>query len=505
MSSRRIVTSFAFLVTAAAPLAAQAAADRCAALLKQRFDATSVVVQKAEQVAAGPVPAHCRVEGVIEPRTGRNGKPYAIGFAVALPAEWNGRFLFQGGGGLNGTLNPPLGAAAAGDRPALARGFAVASTDSGHRGAVFDGSFLEDQEATLNFLYDGVAKTTLVARQLVAAYYRKPAEHAYFVGCSTGGREAMMMAQRFPHHFDGIVAGAPAMRTNYSNLSTRWVTTALNAVAPKDPHGNASTGEALSAADRKVVVDGLLEACDARDGRADGMIFDVQGCGFDPAALVCRNGSRDHCLTQPQADAIRKAFAGPRTRAGAAPYPGFPYDTGIAAQGRGIPGLLGGGTPPEGPKPQGSEMDVDAEAALAHDGRSMAGDTNAWTQLSAFTGHGGKLIFFHGVSDPWFSAWDTVQYYERLAKDNAPLVTAEWSRLFLVPGMGHCRGGDATLDQFDLLTPLVAWVEEGRAPDSVVATGAAFPGRSRPLCPWPHHAHYDGRGDAETAAAYRCR
>ncbi|MET0290731.1 MAG: tannase/feruloyl esterase family alpha/beta hydrolase [Steroidobacteraceae bacterium] len=488
----------------------------CAALTGLKFSEVHASVQKAVWIPAGAapaepgatagpqLPAHCRVEGVIDPRKGRNGRDYAIGFAVSLPQEWNGRFLFQGGGGLNGTLLPPLGAAAAGDRPALARGFAVASTDSGHKGAGFDGTFLEDQIATLNFLYQGVARSTVAAKQVVTAYYAKPADRSYFVGCSTGGREAMMMSQRFPDYYDGIVAGAPAMRTSYSNLATRWVTASLNAVAPKDAQGRSQTDRALSTADRKLVVDGLLKACDALDGQADGLIFDVKNCRFDPAELACKGPKTASCLTTAQTDAIRKGFAGPHTRAGIAVYTGFPYDTGISSQGRGIPGLLNGGMSMEGPAPTGAEMDVDAQATVAHDGRSMAGDSNAWTNLSGFNGKGGKLVFFHGVSDPWFSAFDTIQYYERLEKDNAPLVLRDWSRLYLVPGMGHCRGGDRTLDRFDLLSPTVEWVEKGKAPEGVVATGDSLPGRSRPLCPWPEHAQYQGSGNAEDARNYSC-
>ena len=139
-----------------------------------------------------------------------------IRFALALPDRWSGRFLFQGGGGLNGSVNPPLGAAAAGATPALARGFAVVSTDSGHRGAGFDRGFFADQDATLNFLFAANPKVAQVAKRLIDVYYRKPADHSYFVGCSTGGREAMMMSQRYPTTFDGIVAGAPAMRTGRS-------------------------------------------------------------------------------------------------------------------------------------------------------------------------------------------------------------------------------------------------------------------------------------------------
>jgi pimeloyl-ACP methyl ester carboxylesterase len=518
MSLSRSRSILLAVLLAGGPALGSAAPMRCADLVKLHIPGSTMQVQKAQAVAAGPaarnpnappgpallLPAHCRVEGVIDPRTGVGGKPYAIRFAVALPEKWNGRFLFQGGGGLNGTLNPPLGAQAAGDTPALARGFAVVSTDSGHQAAGFDASFTEDQEALLNFLYQSVGKVTHVAKHIVAAHYGKPADKSYFVGCSTGGREAMILTQRFPNEYDGVVAGAPAMRTNYSNLAVRWITTALNGAAPLGPDGKPQADKALSPGDRKLFIDALLKSCDALDGIADGMIFNTRGCHFDPQVLACPGAKTDQCLSAAQVTAIKKGFAGPVTAKGLQVYPGYLYDTGIASMGRGIPGLLVTGTNPEGPRPTGTSMDVEAEAALAHDGRSMAGDTNAWTNLATFRGHGGKLIFFHGNSDPWFSALDTVGYYERLAKDNGSGPVQDWSRLFLVPGMGHCQGGDATLDRFDLVDAIVAWVEKGTAPAQVIATGTSLPGRSRPLCPYPQHAQYVGSGDPQSAANFRC-
>jgi feruloyl esterase len=134
----------------------------------------------------------------------------------------------------------------------------------------------------------------------------------------------------------------------------------------------------------------------------------------------------------------------------------------------------------------------------------MLGDTDAWTNLSTFRNRGGKLIFFHGVSDPWFSAQDTVRYYEQLGRDSGATPVQEWSRLFLVPGMGHCAGGEATLDRFDFVDPIVQWVEQKRAPESAVATGVSMPGQSRPLCPYPAFAHYMGSGDDKSAASYQC-
>jgi pimeloyl-ACP methyl ester carboxylesterase len=496
----------AFLVCLA-PVAA--AAQPCAALTKFAMPEHRVLIRQAQEIKVSApgvtpaVPAHCRVDGVIDERVGRDGKPYGIGFAVSLPAAWNGRFLFQGGGGLNGSVQPPLGGGYAGDRSALARGFAVASTDSGHQSTGFDGSFFRDQQATLNFLYQAVAEVTVVAKAIIARHYGKPQEHAYFVGCSTGGREAMMMSQRFPNYFDGIVAVAPAARTSFSNLGLRHATTALNAIAPPDAQGKPQTRAALSDADRRLLIDGLLEACDALDGNKDGLVFAPRKCAFDPATLACQGDKKESCLSSAQVNAIRTVMNGPRTTAGRQVYPGYFYDTGIATT-QGLPGVLAGPMIPEG-RPAGTTMDVDAAAHDAMDARAMVGDSSDWTNLSTFRGHGGKLIFAHGVSDPWFSAKESVRYYELLGRDNAEVPLAEWSRLFLVPGMGHCGGGTRALDQFDMLSAVIEWVESGRAPERVIATGASAPGESRPLCPYPQHAHFSGNGDAREAASYTCQ
>ncbi|HET9863496.1 MAG TPA: DUF6351 family protein, partial [Steroidobacteraceae bacterium] len=382
----KIPVAFCALLVGA--ITSAAAATPCDTLSKFTSVEHRIDIRKVSQESA-----YCRVDGVIDARTGRDGKPYGIGFAVALPAQWNGRFLFQGGGGLNGSVQPPLGAQYAGERNALERGFAVASTDSGHQGAVFDASFLQDQQAALDFLSQGVATAAVIARQLVAQRYGKAPEHSYFVGCSTGGREAMLMSQRYPAYFDGIVAVAPAMRTSFSNLGLRHATTALNVM-----------GGRFDETQRQLIIDALLEACDALDGQRDGFIFATQDCRFDPGTLACKDESHDRCLTSAQVEAIRTVMRGPRTASGRQVYPGYFYDTGILNT-QGLPGILAGPMIPEG-KPAGTSMDVDAAAAEAMTARAMVGDTNAWTNLGAFRGHGGKLIFMHGLSDPWFSAQD---------------------------------------------------------------------------------------------------
>jgi tannase/feruloyl esterase len=452
-----------------------------------------------------PLPAYCRLSATIDSRTGPDGKSYGIGFALTLPAEWNARFLFQGGGGLNGSVAPPLGRTGKGDT-ALARGFAVVTTDTGHRGEVFDASFMADQQASLDFAYQAVGRVASVAKQVLALHYGRPPAHSYFVGCSTGGREGMLMAERYPTYFDGIVVGAPAMRTSFSGIGDEWVATMLNRVAPPDASGKPDGSRAFSDADRKAVIDGLLAACDGADGIRDGIVSDPNGCRFDPASLGCAGAKAEGCLSGAQVEALAKAFAGPKDSKGRQVYPGFPFDTGITAT-QGIPGLLAGGLNPVGPRFTATEMNVDERAdRAAADPQMQIANTWSWTKLNTFSGHGGKLLFYHGVSDPWFSALDTVDYYERMTRANggADAVTA-WSRLFLVPGMGHCGGGPATLDTFDMLSPVVDWVEGGTAPPAIRATGRAWPGRSRPLCPYPSHAQYRGTGDVEDAASFECR
>ena len=456
--------------------------------------------------ATGPLPEHCRVDGVINRRKGVDGEEFGIRFALALPeaAVWNGDFLMHGGGGGNGVVAYPTGASYSGDTSGLARGFVVASTDTGHKSKTgpFDFSFMRDQQAYLDFAYLANAEVAGVAKKIIAQYYAKPAAYSYFMGCSTGGREGMILSQRYPTVFNGIVSGDPAMRTGLSNLAIgKWIPIAYNQAAPKDSSGKPQIDKFLSDSERKLFMSALMDRCDAKDGVADGMISDPLGCDFDPAVLSCRAGQSDACIAPEKIAAIKKAFAGPKNSYGTQVYPGFLYDAGIAETGP-VPGLLALGTRGLfGPYPTTTEIDVDKEALHASDPLVEPASTN----LSTFSGSGGKIIFFHGDSDPWFSPLDTLDYYKSLAPTNGGAEkVSEWSEMFLVPGMRHCGGGPA-LDQFDMLSAVVKWVEKGNAPDSVIATGKAFPGRSRPLCPYPRHAQYSGHGDSNDAANFSCQ
>ena len=506
-------------VLAQTPRATPAA---CEALQQLQLDGIALTVTKTEWFAAGaPLPrgrvggappaaanlsAYCRVDGVIDRRVGvPGGTTYGIGFALALPEAWSGRFLMQGGGGLNGSVQNPLGTSAAGDRSALARGFAVVSTDTGHTGAgAFDGTFQQDQQASLDFAYAAIGRVADLSKRIIARQYGKAPDKSYFAGCSTGGREAMLMAQRYPLLFDGVIAGAPAMRTSYSGIGDRWVAVTLNEVAPKNAQGQPITRDALTEAQKQAVIDGIVSACDANDGLADRMIFNVNACRFDPKTLVCAGAGNDRCLSPQQGAALEKAFAGPKDSKGRQVYPGFAWDAGLAST-QGIPGLLHGGQVIGGAAGSvGMDVDAAVERVRADPGEPVS-TTARWTNLNTFSGRGGKLLFWHGVSDPWFSALDTVDYYNRMTQANGGGDRVrEWSRLFLVPGAGHCGGGPS-LDKFDALDAMVRWVEQGVAPERLTATGAAFPGRSRPLCPYPLHGHYKGQGNPEDASNFECR
>src|SRR5579862_1642406 len=203
------------------PMAYAQTSTKCADLIKFKIPGVPMVITKAITIptssasggstaetsaTSATIPSHCQADGMINERTGADGRTYGIGFSLALPDNWNNRFLFQGGGGYNGSVRPPLGAAAAGDTPGLARGFVVASTDSGHKGTTFDRSYDADQQASLDFAQIAVARVTEIAKQMIAGYYGKPAQYSYFVGCSTGGREGMLMTQRYPTYFDAVVS-----------------------------------------------------------------------------------------------------------------------------------------------------------------------------------------------------------------------------------------------------------------------------------------------------------
>jgi feruloyl esterase len=282
-------------------------------------------------------------------------------------------------------------------------------------------------------------------------------------------------------------------------------------IAPKDSSGKPDPAKDFSASDRKLLAESIMNTCDANDGLKDGMIFNPQACHYDPAVLRCKGAKTESCLTSQQVDALQKAFAGPEDSRGNQAYPAFPWDTGYLQGASGPFAAFSSFLPAPGPSilasvEQPSNVDIDTLVARVRGDDNQTLTDTTWTNLSSFFGHGGKIVFYHGTSDPIFSPFDTLAYYKKMADANGGLNRAlNSSRFFFVPGMNHCQGGPATLDKFDLLGAVVNWVEKGTAPDSVVATGKDFPGRSRPLCAYPKHAQYKGQGNPEDAASFECR
>ena len=470
---------------------------------------------------------HCLITGSMNPRVGADGKNYMIGFQLSLPDAWNGRFLYVGGGGNDGTLRDTSAALTAGMVSPLLQGYAVVSTDAGHQGTLAAG-FGFDPQARIDHAYNAHDKTAVAAKSLISTRYGRGPTKSYFHGCSGGGRQGMMFSQRFPDYFDGIVAMAPAMRVSSgATVAAMWNNIRFTAIAPRDGAGNPILAQALSNADLSLVANRVVAACDAADGAADGMVNNFRACSFDPAVLQCSGAKADGCLSAPQVDALRQVFSGPRNSAGAALYAGQPWDPGIAASGwrDWTLGTSATATPnsryntlmvdalkhefftPPDPAFDPLKFNFDTDPARM-ESFSAVYDTYRDATLSAYKGRGGKLLFLHGMADPIFSALDTQAYYERLAANNGGMAaTQSFARAFFVPGMNHCSGGPAT-DNFDALQAMVNWVEQGQAPDAIAASAAAnnasFPNRKRPLCPYPKFAKYKGSGSLEDAASFTC-
>jgi hypothetical protein len=472
----------------------------------------------------GPQTAHCLVKGEVNKHTGADGVEYGDRFELRLPDAWTGRLLFQGGGGLDGMVSPAVGgfAVGSGERDALSRGYAVVSTDGGHQARnPADASFGSDPEALADYQYRSTDRVAMVAKKIVTQYYGRLPQHSYMVGCSNGGREAMIASQRYPNDFDGIVAGDPAFDLTRAAIAEAWASARFAEIAPRDANGIPQLHLALSDSDSKLLSTAILKKCDSLDGLTDGLIENPEACRFDPAALQCKAEKNDSCLSLGQVHAIQQTFAGPKSSAGAALYSDWPYDAGIGAPGwrawiLGTPQMpsinvmiypqfvnhiaLGPGDA-QLADPFAFNFDTDPQRIeKSHDKIDATS-----TQMAAFREHGGKIIFYTGMSDPVFSANDLIHYYQNLTHDSGGMEHGRaFARLFLIPGMNHCMGGPA-LDNFDALTRIENWVEKGEVPERISATGKTFPGRSRPLCSYPEIPRYKGSGSIEDAANFACK
>ena len=532
---RRAVLMSLALMGALSTAIAQAApgipsGESCGKLSGVKLDNTTIA--SAVEVPAGstvrnefppsesaPLPAHCLVRGEIGHHNGADGRAYGNKFELRLPNDWSGRLLFQGGGGLDGVVRPAVGMVVMDPTAhidmALARGYAVVSTDAGHDQATLKspGDFGADPQALADYIFSSTKVVTAAAQILVKSYYKRGSTHTYFMGCSEGGREGLIAAQRYPEVFDGVVAGAPAFHLTRAFVAEAWNSQAYAAIAPRAPNGMPDISQALTDQDLKILADAVLAKCDALDGVRDGSINDPIACGFDPDTIRCPAAQGNQCLATEKIAAIKKVFEGPKNAAGQALYSHWLYDSGVSEFGWRL-WMLGSGQMPAinvmiapaainglalGNKPPAIDifrMNFETDVARIDAGAPQLNATS--TDYAGFRRRNGKLLLYNGVSDPIFSAADLARYYDSIPDAKA------FSRLFLVPGMNHCGGGKAT-DQFDSLAAIQSWVEEGKAPERLVARGRAFPGRTRPLCPYPSVARYTGSGDVEAEASFECK
>lgn len=504
--------------------------------------------EKASPSAATSLPAHCVVAGTIDERIGVGSVPYGIQFELRLPAQWNGRFFFQGGGGTDGALRDATGtinSADGGNNVALTQGYAVVSTDGGHQNAALTSgaAFGLDEQARIDWGYTAIDKTAVTAKAIIEGSYGSAPAHSYFVGCSNGGRQGMMFTQRFPDYFDGVVAGAPVMDLGSITAAEVWGLQQFRDITTPTGGTTVDWTTSFSPSDRQLFTDAYVGACDADDGVVDGMVMNPAACQFDPADLQCAGAKDDTCWSPEQVAAVKNTVGGPvDSRGNPVKVPGYdalgettvlgyPQDAGWMTPSGQPSRLIGTATSLPGDITQGA-----AQVPYLHitppqpgfDPLAIDWDTypglmtidppwlSTRLDISAFKARGGKLILYHGASDPGPSVANTIKYYEDLELLNGGrAATQQFSRLFLVPAMTHCSGGPSA-DSFDALAAIVDWVENDVAPETMVArtragnasglnsvTPAIPADRTRPLCVYPKTAVYKG-GDVEKAESFAC-
>jgi feruloyl esterase len=438
---------------------------------------------------------HCRVAGQILPQ---------VGFEVHLPADWNGRFVMYGNGGYAGeAVDSPQRNALYGR--AVGRGFAVATTDTGHSGiAEPGGTFAADRQKLLDYAFRSLHVTAEAAKMVMRAYYGVPPTKSYFEGCSTGGRQALILAQRFPADFDGITVGAPVL--NFTGTMLHYVQIE-----------QAAKNGAFSPAKLPALSAKVIESCDAKDGLKDGLIDDPRRCDFQPSRDLPRcesDADRSDCFTSAEIAWLQAQYADTRSN-GKRIFPGWP----AGAEGGWDPWVVHARGPtlarsfsegffrylaPARPDPQYDIANFNFDRDLPKlDNIHLILDATD-TDLTRFRDRGGKLLMYYGWADPALNPLMGVEYYEAVAQHMGSGTTS-FFRLFMAPGMYHCGGGPGP-SAFDTLTPLSQWVEQGKAPDSLLAskTDAGKVVRTRPLCPYPQVAKYKGSGSIDDAANFTC-
>jgi len=473
-------------------------------------------------------PAYCDVIAYV---TTLHPGPNHVNFELMLPSQANGRFLFIGNGGFAGGLSFPEVFPDFEDLSRLTEaGFAIAFTDTGHQGSFLDGSWaLFDEAKQDDFLFRGVHVTAVAAKMITSNFYGRP-PRSYFAGCSNGGREALVEAQRYPADFDGILAGDPAIGPVIAGFNWNQEHLTNNA-------DNYLPTEKLALVDAEV-----LRSCDAADGLADGLIQEPRRCTFDPTILLCPSHGGSDCLTSEQVASVKAVYRGATNKFGHSVYMGLSKSDSAedGSWGTWTTGLV----PPDAP----GTPEPWSDPALApwqflfqdqvlkffvfgdpgYNSLSFSLDSSDLTQtqmvmnrngaqganpnLSFFKNRGGKLILYHGWSDPAFSPQQSIAYYESVIEEQGGLSrTKQFARLFLVPGMQHCIGSGPGPNVFDPLVSLIDWVERKIEPKAIIAkhfldndrnTGVVT--RSMPLCSYPEIAHFNG-GEVSQASNWSCR
>ncbi len=496
------------LISAGSLLAAPTGGSTCENL--SRLSLLHVTITSAESVAAGAflpppapgpgrvntalfksLPAFCRVMATLTPSSDSD-----IKIEVWLPSSgWNNDLQSIGNGGWNGTMGyGPLA-------EAVKRGFAAAGTDTGHAGG--SASFaLGHPEKLTDFAYRAVHEMTVTSKAIIQNFYGSTPRYSYWNGCSTGGRQGLKEAQKFPDDYNGIIAGAPANYQTHLHVWSIWVAQKMN----QTPDSYLPP-EKLAVLHKAVVAD-----CDATDGVKDGLISDPTRCHFDPKTIECKGEDSSNCLKPAQVAAVEAIYAGPRDpKTGKTIFPTFEPGSELGW------GLLAGQQAAsvatdsftyvvyKNPKWDWHTMNLDTDVAqIEKTYGNLIDATNP--NLHAFFGHNGKLLMYHGWSDQAIAPGNSVNYYESVVKNLGGEAKASNDvRLFMVPGMGHCAGGEGPND-FDKMTAIQQWVEQGKAPEVMIASHATkgTVDRTRPLCAYPKVAKYNGSGSTDEAANFTC-
>jgi feruloyl esterase len=512
---RRAIVSLPWLLLAAIPAVAQPSCEGLTGL-----SLPGIAIRSAANVPAGSfmlpnaapgaparsVPAFCRVVGVVLPEAN---------FELWLPGQWNRKYEAVGNGGMAGVISY-----AAMVDP-LNRGYATGSTDTGHLAGGEDGAWaLGHMQRVINYGQRAIHEMAQADKAIIRAYYGAAPAHSYFNGCSYGGKQALTEVQRYPGDFDGVIAGDPA-----NNFTHHYVGGHLWSALTMDGDGY------IPAAKVPVVADAVNKACDALDGIQDGVLNDPRRCHFDPGTLLCKTSDMTRCLSAAQVDAVRKLWSGLRDADGQQLYPGLMpggeagpggWAQWITGNAPGKSGHSGLGIPVfkyivfENPdwdfhtfrfnSAGGFESDVEFT-----DDKVGAIFNAVDPDLRAFKANGGKLIQYHGWSDPDITPLNSINYYESVVRFNGRgnphglRETKEFYRLFMVPGMQHCTNGPGP-SRFDALSALEQWVEQSKPPEEIVAAHVTngTVDRTRPLCAYPQEAHYKGSGSTDEAANFVC-